>query len=420
MRCTVAILCVALLATEQLPLLARQDEQAAPDTPLLSPEQLDSLISPIALYADPLVAQVLAAATYPLEVVEANRWLQANSGLMGTALTDAAQNQNWDPSVQALVVFPSVLQMMDQNLKWTTDLGNAFLAQEEDVMDAVQRQRQSAANAGKLVSSAQEKVETTTEDNKPVIVIQPTQPEVIYVPVYNPISIWGPPFYHPWPNFWYPPRPAGAIISGGIFSFWIGFPVARYFRHWGGWSSWGWGCGWRTRGLVINNNFYIRNNYRVPNNVYRNGVSRWTHNPQHRVGVPYSNRAVAKRMGRPMPSGRPANRPGAGARPPGRPSPETRPATRPTTRPSPGTQPSTRPAVRPDRSRDRTALGNIGNGDRARIESDRGYSSLRNKVPNARPAPAAKPAPPKDRPAPEARPADRPSGGQPRPAKGKR
>ena len=122
---------------------------AVDEARILTPQQLDDLIAPIALYPDPLVAQILAAATYPLEVVEADRWLQANPGVQGTALTDAAQNQPWDPSVQALVVLPSVLGMLDRNLGWTINLGNAFLAQAQDVMDAIQRQRQRAMSAGR-------------------------------------------------------------------------------------------------------------------------------------------------------------------------------------------------------------------------------------------------------------------------------
>jgi hypothetical protein len=131
------------------------------DIPLLSPQQLDDLVAPIALYPDPLIAQILAASTYPLEIVQADRWLQSNSSLQGTALTDAAQQQQWDPSVQALVPFPTVVAMMDRNIQWTTDLGNAFLAQQGDVVDAIQRQRQRAQAAGQLASNAQQTVEQT-------------------------------------------------------------------------------------------------------------------------------------------------------------------------------------------------------------------------------------------------------------------
>ena len=153
-----ALLCVLSMCSTGLAAPLGQDpqqdnQQQAADQPLLTPDQLDDLVTPIALYADPLIAQILAASTYPLEVVQADRWLQSNMQLQGTALTQAAAQQPWDPSIQALVIFPSVLSMMDKNLQWTTDLGNAFLGQEQDVMDAIQRQRQRASSSGKLASN---------------------------------------------------------------------------------------------------------------------------------------------------------------------------------------------------------------------------------------------------------------------------
>jgi len=405
---TLSILCVTLIAPLKLPLAAFQDpsqQQPPPDAQLMPPQQLDGLVSPIALYADPLIAQVLAAATYPLEVVEATRWLQGNPNLRGTALTDAAREQPWDPSVQALVVFPTVLQMMDKNLRWTTDLGNAFLAQEQDVMDAIQRQRQAAANSGRLVSNDQQRIETTKEDNRKVIVIEPAQPDVIYVPVYNPVTIWGPPIYNPYPTFWYPPRPTyGTVIAGGAFGFFVGVAMANQFHYWGGWHSWGWNPGWRNRTVVINNNFYIRNNFRTPNNYLRSGNSVWQHNPQHREGVPYPNRGVANRVGAsynrervpgasPRSDFRPGQQPNRDVRP--QPNPQVNRDPRPNVQ-QPNHQPHTAP--QPDRSRDRSAFGSVGNGERTRIESDRGHSSLGNRGVNARPAPAAPAAQPAARP----------------------
>ena len=272
---------------------------AVDEAPLLTPQQLDDLVASIALYPDPLIAQILAAATYPLEVVEADRWLQANSGLQGTALTDAAQNQPWDPSVQALVVFPSVLGMLDRNLAWTINLGNAFLAQAQDVMDAIQRQRQRAMGAGLLASNPQQLVQRSTEADQTLIEILPAQPEVVYVPVYDPVAIWGAPIYHPWPPFWYPPRPVGAIIAAGFVGFFFGVVVAQSFHHWGGWSGWGWAVGWHQHTVVVNNTFYIRNNYRLPRNYIRSGPSPWSHDPHHRGGVSYPSRGVAGRVGAP-------------------------------------------------------------------------------------------------------------------------
>ena len=155
-------------------------QQAPPPLPppdqTLSPDQLDDLVAPIALYPDPLLSQLLVAATYPLEVVQAFQWLQRNPGLSGPALTQAAQQQNWDASVQALVVFPDVLKRLNDDVAWTTNLGNAFLAQQQDVMDAVQRMRQKAQQAGKLQSTAQQQVETTTDAGRPYIVNRAGQP----------------------------------------------------------------------------------------------------------------------------------------------------------------------------------------------------------------------------------------------------
>ena len=253
------------------------------------------MVAPIALYPDPLVAQILAAATYPLEVVEADRWLQANPGLKGTALTDAARNQPWDPSVQALVVFPSVLGMLDRNLTWTVNLGNAFLAQPQDVMDAIQRQRQRALSSGALTSNQQQLVQQTTD----AIEIVPAQPEVIYVPVYDPVLIWGPPVFHPWPLFWYPPRPVDAVIAAGFVGFFFSVGIASSFHYWGGWPVWGWGVGWHEHTVVVNNNFHARNNYRLPNNYIRSGPSAWSHDPAHRGGLAYPSRGVAGRVGAP-------------------------------------------------------------------------------------------------------------------------
>jgi hypothetical protein len=382
-----------------------QQAQGAPaqDQPQLTPQQLDDLVTPIALYADPLIAQILAAATYPLEVVQANRWLQSNSNLTGTSLTQAAQEQNWDPSVQALVVFPSVLQMMDKNLTWTTDLGNAFLAQQSDVMDSVQRMRQKAYASGKLQSNAQQTVAQSVDNGQQVITIDPPSPNVVYVPVYNPVNIWGPPIWNPWGPFWYPPQPRFGYVGGwGGGGFFIGIGIGGYYSHWGGWGGWGWGMGWGRRNVYINNNFYVVNHYRVPGGVYRGGSSAWAHNPAHRAGVPYPNRYVANRVGyrgpggRPIggPGGRPAVgrpvgapgfRPGQG-RPPGNPG-NVRPPGNPgnTRPPNGGGRPGGQPGIQPrpggnSRPPDRSALGDVQTpGNRAQVERARGYSSMGNR-----------------------------------------
>ena len=179
----------------------------------LSPDQLDDLVAPIALYPDPLLSQIMVASTYPLELVQAYQWLTRNPGLTGPALTQAAQQQNWDPSIQALVVFPDVLKMLNDDVTWTTNLGNAFLSQQQDVMDAVQRMRQKAEQAGKLASTPQENVITTDQGGQPYIEIEPANPDVIYVPLYDPGWIWGPPLWYPYPHWYWPGR---NVIVGGL------------------------------------------------------------------------------------------------------------------------------------------------------------------------------------------------------------
>jgi hypothetical protein len=166
-------------------------------------------------------------APIPLELVQAYQWLQRNPGLNGPARTQAAQEQNWDPSVQALVVFPDVLKRLNDDITWTTNLGNAFLAQQQDVMDAVQRMRQRAQEAGKLASTPQENVVTRTDSGPPVIEIVPADPAVIYVPVYDPVWIWGPPLWYPCPGWYWPPR---SVIVGVVgFGFGIGIDVGFLF-----------------------------------------------------------------------------------------------------------------------------------------------------------------------------------------------
>ena len=264
---------------------------AAPGAaPALSPQQLDSLVAPIALYPDPLLSQVLAASTYPLEVVEAARWLQQQSGLQGEALTEAARAQPWDPSVQALVVFPDVLHRLDENLPWTTSLGNAYLDQPQDVMSAVQRLRLQAQERGALVNNQAETVATVpTDTGQPAIDIEPANPEVIYVPSYNPVVIWGPAYY-PYPVLYYPSAPE--IVFG------YGLVMPRYYHDWRGWRGWGWRWNWRDRSPVVNNGFFYRYRYRPTGGVASDTrTSPWAHDPGHRVGVPYRSPVTASRFG---------------------------------------------------------------------------------------------------------------------------
>src|SRR5262245_58374149 len=220
-----AMICAFLLATGNIPMRAQQQPAAQPGAeqpppaPKKTADELDSLVAPIALYPDPLLAQVLAASTYPLDLVEAQQWLQSNANLKGEDLTKAAAKQDWDPSIQALVAFPDALKRLTENIKWTTDLGSAFLDQQADVMDACQRMRTKAKDSGKLESSKEQKLEVKTVENNTVIEVQPAPPQVICAPTYNPTVVYGPPVY-PSPPVYYPPPPStGAIIATAAISF---------------------------------------------------------------------------------------------------------------------------------------------------------------------------------------------------------
>jgi hypothetical protein len=286
-----AILCALLLLQPQgyaWQQAAGNNQQQQQQT--LAPDQLDSLVAPIALYPDPILSQVLVASTYPLEIVEADRWLKQNSGLKAQDLTKAAAKQPWDASVQALVALPDVLKQLDTNIDWTTDLGNAFLAQQADVMQAVQRLRMKAKDSGKLQSTPQQTVTTTNEGGTNYVVIQPASPQVIYVPQYDPVAVWGaPPAYYPYPPIVYPPVSAGAVLAAGAISFGVGMAVGAL---WGGGGGWGWNAGWGHNNVVVNNTF-INNNHFNRVNVNNNNV--WSHNAAHRQGVPYANSNVGNR-----------------------------------------------------------------------------------------------------------------------------
>ena len=176
---------------------------AAPGTPL-TPQALDDLVAPIALYPDPLLGQILAASTYPLEVVEAEQWVRDHPKWKGKKLMDEAKKQSWDASVQSLVAFPDVLSRLSDDVNWTTQLGNAFLAQQKDVMEAVQRMRSTAVQKGTLKSTPQLNVNTQNQGGQTAITIEPVNPDIWYVPYYNPLFIWGPPVWGIYPPWAYP------------------------------------------------------------------------------------------------------------------------------------------------------------------------------------------------------------------------
>ena len=237
-RGTATLLSALLLGAGNLPLAAQETapEAAAEQTASkLSNDELDSLVAPIALYPDPLLSQALVASTYPLEIIQASQWMTKNSSLKGEALEKAALEQDWDPSIQAMVALPDMVKRLTEDITWTTNLGNAFLAQQDDVMAAVQRLRLKARDAGKLESSEQQKVETKVVESKTVVVIQPASTQVVYLPTYSPTVIWGPPVY-PYPPVYYPP-------GAGLVTFGMGMAMGAAISN----GGWGWGCGWGGR-----------------------------------------------------------------------------------------------------------------------------------------------------------------------------
>ena len=233
-----------------------QSDEQSPASPVKpSPKELQQLVAPIALYPDALVAQILAASTYPTEIVEADRWMQRHSDLKGEKLAKEVDKQDWDPSVKALAQFPSVLENMDKNLSWTSSLGEAYANEPQDVTNAVQEMRQQARKAGHLDSNEQEQV--TTQGN--TIIIEPASPDMVYVPAYDPWLVYGAPIVA-YPG-WYP---VPGIFWGGVgLSFGIGFGIG-YFGGFGwGWHHWGYD--WHGRTAIYNHNTYISHSHTVFN-----------------------------------------------------------------------------------------------------------------------------------------------------------
>jgi len=264
---------------------------AEPGAPM-SPQQLDDMVAPIALYPDPLLGEVLAASTYPMEIAEAEQWVRDHPSWKPSKLMDRAKKENWDPSVQGLVAFPDVLARLTQNIGWTTQLGNAFLAQQADVMQAVQRMRAAAEAKGTLHSTPQEIVTTQNQGGQTVIDIEPANPDVWYVPNYNPAYMWGPPDWGNYPPLFYP----GIDMGLGWYP---GIDLGLYFGGWGGWGwgGWGWAPNWFGGNIITNHSFFHRYGFQHFHEAGGAlGTSAWTHNPEHRLGVPYANREVAGRF----------------------------------------------------------------------------------------------------------------------------
>jgi uncharacterized membrane protein YgcG len=275
---TASTLCLftvfALLAATAV---GAQDAEAPPP---LKPEEIEQLVAPIALYPDSLLAQVLMASTYPLEVVEAARWVKANPKVTGDALEQAMQKQSWDASVKSLTAFPQVIKMMDEKLDWTQKLGDAFLAQQKDVMDTVQRLRAKAQAEGNLETNKEQKVvvEQAPASQTTIIQIEPADPQVVYVPTYNPTVVYG-----AWPYPAYPPYsyyPPGYVAATSLISFGVGMAVGS--------ALWG-DCNWGGGDVDINvNNYNNFNKTNIQNN-------KWEHNASHRKGVEYRDQASRDR-----------------------------------------------------------------------------------------------------------------------------
>jgi hypothetical protein len=221
---------------------------AAPETPApLSNDELDQLVAPIALYPDALVAQILAGATYPTEVVEAARWQGANSGLSGNSLATAVDSQNWDPSLKALTQFPSVLMNMNNNLSWTSALGQAYYYQPEAVLNAVQVMRQRALAASTLANTPQQ----TVVNQDGTVMIEPVNPNIVYVPAYNPADVYGA------PEAIYPGYSMGEMIGAGVLAFGAGVAVGVLASQAWGWH--GWNTDWHHHHVTYQNNVYVSN-----------------------------------------------------------------------------------------------------------------------------------------------------------------
>jgi len=243
-------------------------------------EEIEQLVAPIALYPDALVAQILMASTYPLEVVSAARWSKANPNVKDKALEDAMQQQTWDPSVKSLTAFPSVIAMLNDKLDMTQKLGDAFLGQQKEVMAAIQELRAKADKAGNLKSSKEQTVTTEQQGSTTVIKIEPADPQVVYVPTYNPTVVYG-----PWPYPAYPPYyyyPPGYSAGSVFFAFTIGVVVGN--------AMWG-GCHWGGGNVYINHNTY--------NNFNKTDIKTgdWQHKPEHRKGAQYRDQASQQKYG---------------------------------------------------------------------------------------------------------------------------
>jgi hypothetical protein len=376
-------------ALAQFPPPAPPPPAGPPAPPTFRQEELDQLLAPIALYPDALLAQILMAATYPLEVVQAARWVKAYPNVTGPQLEAAMQQQPWEPSVKSLTAFPQVLAMMDGNLDWTQKLGDAFLAQQPEVMATVQTLRAKAQAAGYLQTTPQQTVIVQPQ----AIQIVPATPQTVYVPIYNPTVVYGPwwdPAYPPF--YWYPP---GYVVGAGVFSFGIGLAVGALL--WGGFD-------WHRHNVTIVN----VNNFNAFSRTHITNAAVWQHDPAHRWSVPYHDPVVRQRFGQgPLPGaagrevfrGRPQEAPQqVGPR-----GVERRPGGAPAARVGGGPQGGLVAPQAPQAPRQPAALEGLERGRDARVSSDRGRTSRTTAATKPAPsAPVTRPSPAAARPAPSA------------------
>jgi hypothetical protein len=281
-------LLVMLMIIALLPPPPGAGAQEAAQTAAFSTEELEQVLAPIALHPDSLISQILMASTYPLEVVQAERFVRQNPNLKGEALTAALEKQNWDPSVKSLVNFPQVLTMMSEKLDWTQKLGDAFLADQKRVLDTIQGLRAKAQASGNLQTTR----EQTVIVEEKIIKIEPADPQVVYVPTYNPTVVYG-----AWPYPAYPPYyyyPPGYVASSMM---WFGAGMAMG-------AAWGyaWGnCNWNGGDVDIDVDRNFNSNRNIDRSKYTQngrGKGSWQHNPEHRKGVSYRDQGTAQRFDR--------------------------------------------------------------------------------------------------------------------------
>jgi len=264
--------------------------QGAPAPQVFKPEELEQMLAPIALYPDSLLTQILMASTYPLEIVQADRWAKQNKDMKGDALAKALEAQPWDPSVKSLVNFPQVLAMMGEKLDWTQKVGDAFLAQQKDVLGTIQKLRAKAQASGNLKTTKEQVVKVEQQ----VIIIEPANPQVVYVPAYNPTVVYGAWAYPAYPP--YPVYPAGYVATTAAFSFMAGAAVGAAWGYAWGHSNWHGG----DVDVDVNRNTTVNNN--IDRSKYQNkvttgqgGKGQWQHNPESRKGVAYKDQTTAKK-----------------------------------------------------------------------------------------------------------------------------